>query len=202
MTTTTTTSQPTLERRLGPLDAAAIIIANVIGGGILFRSPPVAIASNVPDAAWFLATWLARRRARVLRRHGLRGTRGAAPQAGGEYVYLREAFGPLAGFLTGWTSFVAGFAGAMAAGDLLPLITLNASFPGSPTHAAARDSDPLTASAVTFSVHTLATIAVITVWPSPDSHSRRRPRPPGQQRADDAEDRVAADVHRARIDDG
>ena len=31
------------------------------------------------------------------------------PKAGGEYVYLREAFGPLAGFLTGWTSFVAGF---------------------------------------------------------------------------------------------
>ena len=37
------------------------------------------------------------------------------PQAGGEYVYLREAFGPLAAFLTGWTSFVAGFSGAIAA---------------------------------------------------------------------------------------
>jgi len=37
------------------------------------------------------------------------------PRAGGEYVYLREAFGPLAAFLTGWTSFVAGFSGAMAA---------------------------------------------------------------------------------------
>ena len=37
------------------------------------------------------------------------------PRAGGEYVYLREAFGPLAGFLTGWTSFVAGFSGAIAA---------------------------------------------------------------------------------------
>ena len=37
------------------------------------------------------------------------------PRAGGEYVYLREAFGPLTGFLTGWTSFVAGFSGAIAA---------------------------------------------------------------------------------------
>ena len=37
------------------------------------------------------------------------------PRAGGEYVYLREAYGPVAGFLTGWTSFVAGFSGAIAA---------------------------------------------------------------------------------------
>ena len=37
------------------------------------------------------------------------------PRAGGEYVYLRAAYGRLAGFLTGWTSFVAGFSGAIAA---------------------------------------------------------------------------------------
>jgi APA family basic amino acid/polyamine antiporter len=37
------------------------------------------------------------------------------PRAGGEYVYLREAYGPLPAFLTGWTSFVAGFSGAIAA---------------------------------------------------------------------------------------
>ena len=37
------------------------------------------------------------------------------PRAGGEYVYLRAAYGRLAGFLTGWTSFVAGFSGATAA---------------------------------------------------------------------------------------
>src|SRR4051812_2635764 len=36
------------------------------------------------------------------------------PRAGGEYVYLHAAFGPVAAFLTGWTSFVAGFAGAIA----------------------------------------------------------------------------------------
>jgi L-asparagine transporter-like permease len=38
------------------------------------------------------------------------------PRAGGEYVYLRDAYGPLAAFLSGWTSFVAGFSGAIAAG--------------------------------------------------------------------------------------
>ena len=37
------------------------------------------------------------------------------PHAGGEYVYLHDAYGPLAAFMTGWTSFVAGFSGAIAA---------------------------------------------------------------------------------------
>lgn len=40
------------------------------------------------------------------------------PHAGGEYVYLREAYGPVAAFLTGWTSFVAGFSGAIAASSV------------------------------------------------------------------------------------
>src|SRR5207344_1985794 len=38
------------------------------------------------------------------------------PRAGGEYVYLRDAYGSVAAFLSGWTSFVAGFSGAIAAG--------------------------------------------------------------------------------------
>jgi APA family basic amino acid/polyamine antiporter len=103
---------PTLERRLGPLDAAAVIVSNVIGGGILFTPPQIAAA--VPSALMFLSTWAA---------GGLLAFAGAMayaelaalrPRAGGEYVYLRDAYGRLAAFLTGWTSFVAGFAGAMA----------------------------------------------------------------------------------------
>ena len=101
-----------LERRLGPLDAAAVIVSNVIGGGILFTPPQV--AASVPSAILFLSTWVA---------GGLLAFAGAMayaelatlrPRAGGEYVYLRDAYGPLAAFLTGWTSFVAGFAGAIA----------------------------------------------------------------------------------------
>jgi basic amino acid/polyamine antiporter, APA family len=102
-----------LQRRLGPLDAAAIIVSNVIGGGILFTPPQVAAA--VPNPYMFLGTWVA---------GGLLAFAGAMayaelaalrPRAGGEYVYLRAAFGKLAAFLTGWTSFVAGFSGAIAA---------------------------------------------------------------------------------------
>jgi APA family basic amino acid/polyamine antiporter len=110
---TTTAPSATLERRLGPFDAAAIIVSNVIGGGILF-SPPQ-IAASVPSAVLFLSTWVA---GGVLAFAGAMAYAELAalrPRAGGEYVYLKEAYGPIAAFLTGWTSFVAGFAGAMAA---------------------------------------------------------------------------------------
>lgn len=129
---------PSLERRLGPLDSAAIIVSNVIGGGI-FLTPPL-VAAMVPDPALFLSTWIA---------GGLLAFAGAMayaelaalrPRAGGEYVYLLAAYGRLAAFLTGWTSFIAGFSGAMAAsavvlasyvgrfvpaaGDSTPLLTI------------------------------------------------------------------------------
>ena len=110
---TTTTTAATLERRLGPLDAAAVIVSNVIGGGILFTPPQV--AASVPSALLFLSTWAA---GGVLAFAGAMAYAELAslkPRAGGEYVYLHEAYGPLAAFLTGWTSFVAGFSGAIAA---------------------------------------------------------------------------------------
>ncbi|HUF46565.1 MAG TPA: amino acid permease [Vicinamibacterales bacterium] len=104
----------TLERRLGPLDAAAIVVSNVIGGGIFFV--PVIVAGLVSSAWAMLGVWAF---------GGLLAFAGAMayaelatlrPRAGGEYVYLRDAFGQGAAFLTGWTSFVAGFSGAIAAG--------------------------------------------------------------------------------------
>ena len=117
-----------LERRLGPFDAAAIIVANVIGGGILFTPPTV--ASMVPHPFWFLSTWVA---GGVLAFFGAMAYAELAalrPRAGGEYVYLREAYGPLAGFMTGWTSFVAGFAGAMAASAIFLIFVLDRFIPG------------------------------------------------------------------------
>jgi basic amino acid/polyamine antiporter, APA family len=102
----------TLERRLGPLDAAAIIVSNVIGGGILFTPPQV--ATLVPDAALFLSTWMAGGALAFAGAMAYAELATLRPRAGGEYVYLRDAFGNAAAFLTGWTSFVAGFSGAIA----------------------------------------------------------------------------------------
>jgi len=107
----------TLERRLGPLDSAAIVVSNVIGTGIFFV--PILVAGMVPTSPGILLVWLL---------GGLLAFAGAMayaelaalrPRAGGEYVYLRDAFGPIAAFLTGWTSFVAGFSGAIAANAVL-----------------------------------------------------------------------------------
>lgn len=118
----------TLERRLGPFDAAAIIVSNVIGGGILFF--PVLIAASVPDAKLFLTTWLVGGALAFCGAMGYAELAALRPRAGGEYVYLREAYGPLAGFLTGWTSFVAGFAGAMAASAVFFVLYLDRFIPG------------------------------------------------------------------------
>jgi APA family basic amino acid/polyamine antiporter len=148
----------TLDRRLGPLDAAAIIVANVIGAGILFTPPQVAAA--VPNAFWFLAAWLA---GGVLAFAGAMAYAELAtvrPRAGGEYVYLREAFGPLAAFLTGWTSFIAGFTGAIAASAIVLTFYLERFAPG-----AANSTPffvvPLPYVPLTLSPQTLVAIAAI-----------------------------------------
>ncbi len=153
-----------LERRLGPFDAAAIIIANVIGGGILFRSP--AVAAAIPDATWFLLAWFAGGVLAFMGAMAYAELAALRPKAGGEYVYLREAFGPLAGFLTGWTSFVAGFSGAMAASAIFLIVTLNRFIPGIANDTALLAipiPNPFTSIAVTFSIQTLAASAAIIV---------------------------------------
>jgi len=121
-------TSPSLDRRLGPLDAAVIVISNVIGVGI-FTTPGV-VAGMLPNAAAMLTVWIvggALAFAGALAYAELAARR---PQAGGEYVYLRESFGGLAAFLTGWTSFVAGFSGAIAASAVGVAAYLDRFLPG------------------------------------------------------------------------
>lgn len=107
---------PALHRRLGPLDAAAIVISNVIGGGIFFV--PILVAQYVPTPWLMLGVWLVGGALAFAGAMAYAELAALRPRAGGEYVYLREAFGPLAAFLTGWTSFIAGFSGAIAASSV------------------------------------------------------------------------------------
>jgi APA family basic amino acid/polyamine antiporter len=148
-----------LERRLGPFDAAAIIVSNVIGGGILFTPP--AVAASVPHPWLFLGVWLT---------GGLLAFAGAMayaelaalrPRAGGEYVYFRAAYGRFAAFLTGWTSFVAGFSGAMAASAVFLVVYLDRFIPGV-ADATPFFVIPLPFVPLSFSRHTI--VATIAVW--------------------------------------
>jgi len=99
--------------RFGAMDGAALIVSSVVGAGIF--TVPSYVASIAGTPALTIALWFA---------GGLLALAGALcyaelatrfPRGGAEYVYLREAFGETAGFLSGWTSFIAGFSGAIAA---------------------------------------------------------------------------------------
>jgi APA family basic amino acid/polyamine antiporter len=93
-----------LPRKLGLVDALAIVIGMVIGGGIFLV--PNLIARELKSATAILAVWVF---AGVISFFGALacaelGT--ALPSTGGQYVFLREAYGPLVGFLCGWSMFL------------------------------------------------------------------------------------------------
>ncbi len=101
-----------LKRELGLTDATLLVVSGVVGSGIFLT--PGRIAELLPHVGWIFAAWLA---------GGLLSLAGALanaelgamyPRAGGDYVYLREAFHPLAGFLVGWLSFFVIYAGTIA----------------------------------------------------------------------------------------
>ncbi|HWU76740.1 MAG TPA: amino acid permease [Rhodanobacter sp.] len=100
-------------RSLRPWDAALIVVGGIIGGGI-FLNPGI-VAQRTESGLSLLLMWVA---AGVLTLIGALcyaelGAR--RPHAGGTYVYLREAFGPLAGFLFGWTMLLVIYSGSSAA---------------------------------------------------------------------------------------
>jgi basic amino acid/polyamine antiporter, APA family len=158
MTTSAPPAVPELERRLGPYDAAAIVISNVIGGGIFFV--PVIVAQMVPNGGAMLGVWLLGGALAFTGAMAYAELAALRPRAGGEYVYLRDAFGPLAAFLTGWTSFVAGFSGAIAVNALALADFVGRFFP------AAADATPLLTIPVPFLpliVSPRAIIALVTI---------------------------------------
>ena len=154
-----TEAQSNLERRLGPLDGAAIIVSNVIGGTILF-APPF-MASMVPNPWLYLGLWVAGGALAFAGAMAYAELAALRPRAGGEYVYLDAAYGRMAAFLTGWTSFVAGFAGAIAANAFFIPIYLARFVPGVDNQTPLF-TIPIPYVPLTFSTHTL--VAAASVW--------------------------------------
>ncbi len=97
-------SRPELARDLGVSQASAVVVGTIIGSGIFLV--PAEMIQAVGSAKLVYLAWIV---------GGILSFFGALtyaelgamkPQAGGEYVYVRDAYGPLAGFLYGWTWFV------------------------------------------------------------------------------------------------
>src|SRR3954469_26005209 len=125
-------SAPKLVRGLGLLDATMIVVGLMIGSGIFITSAESARLVGSPG--WLLAAWalggvltitgalccgeLGAMMARVLTITGALCCAELAammPRAGGQYVFLREAYGPAVGFLFGWSTFLVVQTGTIAA---------------------------------------------------------------------------------------
>ena len=106
---------PQLVRQLGYWSAIGLVIGVTIGSGI-FRTPAT-IAMRVPDPTLMLGVWLAGGLISLCGALAVAELAGSLPHTGGWYVYLRESWGRMAGFLFGWAELVlirASAAGAIA----------------------------------------------------------------------------------------
>ena len=99
MSETTHGFKPTL----GLLDATMIVAGSMIGSGIFIVSAD--ITRNVGSAGWLIAVWLITGFMTLIAAMSYGELSAMFPKAGGQYVYLKEAFNPLAGFLYGWSFF-------------------------------------------------------------------------------------------------
>src|SRR6266487_3784081 len=89
---------------LGLLDSTMMVAGSMIGSGIFIVSAD--IARQVGSAGWLLLVWLVTGALTVSAALSYGELAAMMPRAGGQYIYLREAFSPLWGFLYGWTLFL------------------------------------------------------------------------------------------------
>src|SRR5262249_13405255 len=104
---------PALQHRLGPLRPPLRVAGTMIGSGIFIVSAD--IARDVGSSGWLLAVWALTGVMTVIGALSYAELAAMMPYAGGQYVYLREAFNPLCGFLYGWTLFLVIQTGTIAA---------------------------------------------------------------------------------------
>jgi APA family basic amino acid/polyamine antiporter len=92
-----------LARRLSLGDSIAIVVGIMIGGGIFLV--PNLVARSVPSVPMIMAVWVFAGAISFVGALACAELGSAFPSTGGQYVFLREAYGPLAGFLCGWSFF-------------------------------------------------------------------------------------------------
>lgn len=101
------------KKELGLLDGTMLVVGSMIGSGIFIVSSD--IARNVGSAGWLLVVWLLSGIMTVIAAVSYGELSAMFPKAGGQYVYLREAYNKLIAFLYGWSFFAVIQTGTIAA---------------------------------------------------------------------------------------
>src|ERR1043165_8901204 len=109
---TTETHQPALRRRLGLFDATMLVMGGIIGSGIFVN--PAVVARNT-DGLWTVGIWLVGGLIAIAGAFVYAELAARRPEVGGQYAYLRDAWGPMPAFLYGWALLLVIQSGGMAA---------------------------------------------------------------------------------------
>ncbi|MFH1944852.1 MAG: amino acid permease [Acidobacteriota bacterium] len=117
-----------LKRRLGLFDSVMVQVGIIIGSGVFLTTG--IMARSLPSPSLILLAWLVGGLLTLAGALTYAELGAAMPKAGGQYVYLREAFGPLAGFLFGWILFLVYMTGGIAALALAFAEYFGSLFPG------------------------------------------------------------------------
>jgi len=102
-----------LLKGIGALDATTLVVGSMIGSGIFIVSAESGRVAGAPG--WLLAAWAIAGTLTMMAALSCAELAAMLPKAGGQYVFFREAYGPLFGFLFGWTMFLVVQSGTIAA---------------------------------------------------------------------------------------
>src|SRR5918996_549254 len=105
-------AQTELKRQLSLFDAVMLISGDMIGIGIFVTTG--AIAETLPSPGGVLLVWVLGGLLALTGALSCAELSASLPYAGGDYIYIKEAYGKLMGFLSGWSSFLVTFSGAIA----------------------------------------------------------------------------------------
>src|SRR3954462_4750120 len=122
--------KPSLVRGLSLLDAVLLLVSGIIGSSIFLTAKD--IAGPLPHPFWFFLVWILGGAISLCACAAFAELGSMFPDSGGQYIYLREAYGDLVAFLYGWMLFAVGNGGSIAAlsvasaayvGEVIPFVS-------------------------------------------------------------------------------
>ncbi len=113
MSTAPQDSRPALRRRLGLFDATMLVMGGIIGSGIFLN--PAEVARHVSTPGLIVGAWLIGGVVAIAGAFVYAELAARRPEVGGQYAYLRDAWGPMPAFLYGWSLLLVIQSGGMAA---------------------------------------------------------------------------------------